>query len=133
MMKDLKSFTADLKLIYTSVTEEQAYEKLQEVKEKWSDKYASALKIWETNWDAICPFFQFSEQIRKIMYTTNTIEALNRQFRKYTKTKSVFPTDMSLLKCLYLSTKNISKKWDQAYRNWGPILSELSIMFDGRI
>ena len=131
--KDLKEFTSDLKLIYTSATEGQAYEKLQEVKEKWADKYASAFKIWESNWDAICPFFQFSDKIRRIMYTTNTIESLNRQFRKYTKTKSVFPTDMSLLKCLYLSTKNITKKWDQAYRNWGPILSELSIMFDNRI
>ena len=131
--KDLKSFTNDLKKIYTSIDEEKGYEQLQEVKSKWSDKYESAFKTWEENWDAICPFFQFSDSIRKIMYTTNTIESLNRQFRKFTKTKSVFPTDMSLLKCLYLSTKNISKKWDQAYRNWGPILSELSIMFDGRI
>lgn len=131
--KDLKMFTNDLKKIYTSVDEEKGYEQLQEVKNKWSDKYASAFKTWEENWDAICPFFQFSEQIRKIMYTTNTIESLNRQFRKFTKTKSVFPTDMALLKRLYLATKNISKKWDQAYRNWGPILSELSIMFDGRI
>ena len=64
---------------------------------------------------------------------TCIIESLNRQFRKYTKTKSVFPTDMSLLKCLYLATKNIQNKWTQPYRNWGPILSELSIMFDGRI
>jgi len=131
--KDLKPFTNDLKKIYTSVDEEKGYEQLQEVKNKWSDKYESAFKTWEENWDAICPFFQFSDSIRKIMYTTNTIESLNRQFRKFTKTKSVFPTDMSLLKCLYLSTKNISKKWDQAYRNWGSILSELSIMFDGRI
>ncbi len=131
--KDLKAFTADLKLIYTSKNEKEGYEKLQEVKEKWEEKYASAFKIWESNWDSICPFFQFSEPIRKIMYTTNTIESLNRQFRKYTKTKSVFPTDMALLKCLYLSVKNIDKKWDQAYRNWGPILSELSIMFDNRI
>ena len=67
------------------------------------------------------------------MYTTNTIESLNRQFRKYTKTKSVFPTDTALLKCLYLSVKNIEKKWYIPYRNWGPILSELSIMFDNRI
>ena len=131
--KDLKSFTNDLKKIYTSIDEEKGYEQLQEVKNKWSDKYESAFKTWEENWDAICPFFQFSDSIRKIMYTTNTIESLNRQFRKFTKTKSVFPTNMSLLKCLYLSTKNISKKWDQVYRNWGPILSELSIMFDGRI
>ena len=131
--KDLKEFTKDLKQIYTSSNEKKGYDKLQEIKNKWKDKYLISFKTWEENWDAICPFFQFSEHIRKIMYTTNTIESLNRQFRKYTKTKSVFPTDMSLLKCLYLSTKNISKKWDQAYRNWGTILSELSIMFDGRI
>ena len=67
------------------------------------------------------------------MYTTNAIESLNRQFRKYTKTKSVYPTDMALMKCLYLATKNITKKWTMPYRNWGQILSELSIMFDGRI
>ena len=131
--KDLKEFTKDLRQIYTSQNEKKAYEKLQEIKNKWKDKYLISFKTWEENWDAICPFFQFSDLVRKIMYTTNTIESLNRQFRKYTKTKSVFPTDMSLLKCLYLSTKNISKKWDQAYRNWGTILSELSIMFDGRI
>ncbi len=131
--KDLKAFTSDLKKIYTSIDEKKGYDQLQEIKSKWSDKYKSAFKTWEENWDAVCPFFQFSDSIRKIMYTTNTIESLNRQFRKFTKTKSVFPTDMSLLKCLYLSTRNISKKWDQAYRNWGPILSELSIMFDGRI
>lgn len=131
--KDLKEFCNDLKTIYTSNNEEQEYEKLQEIKEKWKAKYFSAFKTWEENWDAICPFFQFSEPIRKIMYMTNTIESLNRQFRKYTKTKSVFPTDMSLMKCLYLGTKNIEKKWTQPYRNWGPILSELSIMFDGRI
>ena len=131
--KDLKEFCSDLKKIYTSKNEKQGYEELQKVKEKWKDKYIGAFKTWEENWDAICPFFQFSEPIRKIMYTTNTIESLNRQFRKYTKTKSVFPTDMSLLKCLYLSTKNITKKWTAPYQNWGPILSELSIMFDGRI
>lgn len=131
--KDLKEFCKDLKKIYTSKNEKQGYEELQKVKEKWKDKYISAFKTWEENWDAICPFFQFSEPIRKIMYTTNTIESLNRQFRKYTKTKSVFPTDMSLLKCLYLSTKNITRKWTAPYQNWGPILSELSIMFDGRI
>lgn len=131
--KDLKEFCNDLKKIYTAKNEEQGYEELQKVKEKWKDKYIGAFRTWEENWDAICPFFQFSEPIRKIMYTTNTIESLNRQFRKYTKTKSVFPTDMSLLKCLYLSTKNITKKWTAPYQNWGPILSELSIMFDGRI
>lgn len=131
--KDLKEFCNDLKKIYTSKNEEEGYEELQKVKEKWQGKYVSAFKTWEENWDAICPFFQFSQPLRKIMYTTNTIESLNRQYRKYTKTKAVFPTDMSLMKCLYLSTKNISRKWTMPYRNWGPILSELSITFDGRI
>lgn len=131
--KDKKEFCNDLKTIYTSKNEKEGYEQLEKVKDKWKDKYLGAFKTWEENWESICPFFQFSGEIRKIMYTTNTIESLNRQFRKYTKTKSVFPTDMSLLKCLYLSIGSISKKWDQAYRNWGPILSELSIMFDGRI
>ena len=131
--KDIKTFCNDLKTIYTAKNEKEGYEQLQKVKDKWKEKYLSAFKTWEENWDAICPFFQFSDKIRKIMYTTNTIESLNRQFRKYTKTKSVFPTDMSLLKCLYLSVKNISKKWTAPYQNWGPILSELSIMFDGRI
>lgn len=131
--KHLREFCKDLKSIYTSFNEKEGYDKLQEVKTKWEDKYPSALKIWEDNWDSICPFFQFSNDVRKIMYTTNTIESLNRQFRKYTKTKAVFPTDISLTKCLYLATMNITKKWTQPYRNWGPILSELSIMFEGRI
>ena len=115
--KDLKEFCSDLKKIYTSKNEKQGYEELQKVKEKWKDKYIGAFKTWEENWDAICPFFQFSEPIRKIMYTTNTIESLNRQFRKYTKTKSVFPTDMSLLKCLYLSTKNITNSSNPCGKN----------------
>lgn len=131
--KDLREFCKDLRSIYTAKNEEEGYAQLQKIKEKWQDKYASAFKTWEENWESICPFYQFSDSIRKIMYTTNTIESLNRQFRKYTKTKSVFPTDMALMKCLYLSVKNISKKWTQPYRNWGPILSELSIMFEGRI
>ena len=106
--KDLRVFCNDLKLIYNSKDEKEGYEELQKVKEKWEDKYLSAFKTWEDNWDAICPFFQFSEPIRKIMYTTNTIESLNRQFRKYTKTKSVFPTDMSFIS----SNKEYSKQMD---------------------
>ena len=131
--KNLKEFCNDLRTIYKSNTEKEARENLEKVKNKWGSIYPTSLKVWEDNCEAICTLFNYSKELRKIMYTTNTIESLNRQFRKFTKTKSVFPTDMSLLKCLYLSTRNISKKWDQAYRNWGPILSELSIMFDGRI
>ena len=131
--KDLKEFCNDLKSIYTAKNEKEGYANLQTIKEKWKTKYPNSLKNWEENWDAICPFFAYSEPIRKIMYTTNTIESLNRQFRKYTKTKSVFPTDESLMKCLYLSVKNITKKWTGRYRNWDVILAELSIMFEGRI
>lgn len=100
---------------------------------KWKSKYPTAFKFWEENWDAICPFFSYSEPVRKIMYTTNTIESLNRSYRKYTKTKSVFPSNESLMKCLYLATLNITKKWNGRYRNWDLILGELSIMFEGRI
>ena len=131
--KDMKEFCNDLKTIYTATNEKEGYENLQAVKEKWKHKYANSLKIWEDNWESICPFYAYSEPIRKIMYTTNTIESLNRQFRKYTKTKSVFPTDDSLMKCLYLSIKNITKKWTGRYSNWDAILAELSIMFEGRI
>lgn len=106
----------DLKTIYTAKNEKLGYEQLQEVKEKWKDKYPTSLRNWEDNWDAICPFFSYSEPLRKIMYTTNTIESLNRSFRKYTKTKSVFPSDESLMKCLYLTTQNITKK--MGYKIW---------------
>jgi len=131
--KDLKEFCNDLKTIYTSNNEHTGYEQLQKVKDKWKEKYPTALRNWEDNWEVICPFFSYSEPIRKIMYTTNTIESLNRSFRKYTKTKSIFPSDESLMKCLYLATVNITKKWTGRYRNWDLILGELSIQFDGRI
>ena len=131
--KDKKEFCNDLKTIYTAKNEKDGYSNLQKVKGKWKNKYPNSLKNWEENWDAICPFFNYSDSIRKIMYTTNTIESLNRQFRKYTKTKAVFPTDDSLMKCLYLATKNITRKWTTRYDSWDLILAELSIMFEGRI
>lgn len=131
--KELRPFCEDLKTIYTSKNEKAGYEQLQKIKDKWKNKYPTALKSWEENWDTICPFFSYSEPVRKIMYTTNTIESLNRSYRKYTKTKSVFPSDEALMKCLYLATINITKKWNGRYRNWDLILGELSIMFEGRI
>lgn len=131
--KDKKEFCSDLKTIYTAKNEKDGYNNLQKVKEKWKNKYPNSLKNWEENWDSICPFFNYSASIRTIMYTTNSIESLNRQFRKYTKTKAVFPTDESLMKCLYLATKNITRKWTTRYGSWDLILAELSIMFEGRI
>ena len=131
--KDMKPFCNDLKSIYTAINEQVGYEQLQEVKKKWGDKYPTALKSWEDNWSSICPFFEYSDEVRKVMYTTNAIESLNRSYRKYTKTKSVFPSNESLMKSLYLATKVIMKKWTGRYNDWDKVINELSIMFEGRI
>jgi putative transposase len=126
--KHLKEFVADLKLIYTSTNEELAMGRLLEFKEKWGKDYPSAIKSWEENWDVLTTFFVYPPEIRKIIYTTNIIEGLHRQFRKVTKTKSIFPNDDSLKKMLYLAAQNITKKWTMRYRNWDMILSQLEIL-----
>lgn len=131
--KDIKKFSADFKAIYRAPSEEVALAELENVKEIWGKKYPYAISNWEMNWDVVSPFFKFSEDIRRIMYTTNIIEGLNRQFRKVTKTKSVFPNDVALEKMLYLASQNIAKKWNQRYRNWDLVLSQLSILYGDRI
>jgi transposase-like protein len=131
--KDSKEFARDLKTIYRAVDEKTGYENLQELKNKWGDKYPVSLKSWEENWHVLSSFFQFSQPIRKIMYTTNTIESLNRQYRKYTKTKSIFPNEQSLMKMLYLATQKATKKWTARYNNWNLIIAELSIVFEDRL
>ena len=123
---------ADLKLVYTAVTEESALENLMSFKEKWGKKYPAAIKSWEDNWDILSTFFAYPAAIRKIIYTTNIIEGLHRQFRKVTKTKSVFPNDDSLKKMLYLASANIVKKWSLRYRDWDMVLNHLSILFEDR-
>lgn len=130
--KDLKEFCNDLKTIYGAITEEEARDNLEAVKEKWNGKYPTALKVWEDAWESICHLFNYSKDLRKILYTTNAIESLNRGYRKYTKTKGVFPTNDSLLKSLYLATLNITKKWNGRYRNWDLILNEITILFPDR-
>ena len=127
--KDKKAFIADLKTIYTAVTESEAMENLIDVKEKWVNKYPNAIKSWEDNWDNLSTFFEFSPYIRKIIYTTNVIESLNSQFRKVTKTKLIFPTDESLLKMLYLATERVHAKWTRSYANWDLVINELKIIF----
>lgn len=131
--KDLKEFTKDFKSVYTAPNEETALERLYELKEKWGKGYPYAFRSWENNWDVISPFFKYPPEIRKIMYTTNIIEGLHRQFRKVTKTKSVFPSDTSLEKMLYLASRNVMKKWTQRYRNWDQILNQMLIMYGDRI
>lgn len=131
--KDLKEFTKDFKSVYTAPNEEAALERLYELKEKWGKEYSYAFRSWENNWDVISPFFKYPPEIRKIMYTTNIIEGLHRQFRKVTKTKSVFPSDGALEKMLYLASINVMKKWTQRYHNWDQVLNQLLIMYGSRI
>jgi len=127
--KDIKAYVADLKLIYTAATEEEAFSNLVEFKEMWGKKYPSGVRSWEDNWDILSAFFAYPPEIRKIIYTTNVIEGIHRQYRKVTKTKGSFPNDSSLMKMLYLATVNISKKWVIRYRNWDQVLAALHIMF----
>ena len=130
---DLKKFASDFKNVYNAPTETAALTELEIIKEKWGKKYPYAISNWEKNWDDLSSFFQFSGDIRRIMYTTNIIEGLNRQYRKVTKTKSVFPSDSSLEKMLFLASRNITKKWTQRYRNWDQVLGQLILLFEERI
>lgn len=131
--KDIKRFASDFKAVYKAPNEELAISELESLKDKWGKKYPYAINNWEANWDVISPYFHFSEDVRRIMYTTNIIEGLNRQFRKVTKTKSSFTNDTSLEKMLYLASMNVIKKWTQRYRNWDMVLSQLGLLFNDRM
>lgn len=131
--KDRKLFANDLKSIYQAPDEAKALEALTRVTEKWSAKYPNAMKSWEKNWDAISPIFKFSATVRKVIYTTNAIESLNATYRKLNRQRSVFPSDTALLKALYLSTFEATKKWTMPIRNWGMVYGELSIMYENRL
>jgi putative transposase len=131
--KDIKQLMTDLKLVYKAVTEEEALENLKAFKEKWGKKYPSCVKTWEDNWDILNTFFAYPPEVRKIIYTTNIIEGLNRQFRQVTKNKPSFVNDDSLRKLLYLASKNIVERWTQRCRNWDIVLIQLNIMFEDRI
>ncbi len=131
--KDRKIFAADLKKIYHAPSEKEGREILDEVTEKWEAKYPRAMKRWYDNWDAVSPIFKFSKDVRTVIYTTNAIESLNATYRKLNRQRSVFPSDTALLKALYLSTFEATKKWTMPLRNWGKIYGELSIMYEGRL
>lgn len=116
--KDKKELADDLKTIYQAPTEKAGRAELEKVSQKWMKKYPLAIKSWETNWAELSPFFQFTPEIRRIMYTTNGIESYNHSLRKMTKTKALFPTQESLEKVLYLAYRNAKKKWDKSITNW---------------
>ena len=131
--KDKKEFMRDLKCVYKAPTEELALAQLDNLKDKWQNKYAIVLDSWYNNWNQLSTFFTFSPEIRKMIYTTNTLEGFNRQIRKYTKVRTIFPTDESLNKCIYLATMEIIEKWTQPTPNWCRTLAELSIVFDKQL
>lgn len=130
--KDRKRFLADLKLVYNAINREMAYEALEEFAQKWNSKYAYAIKSWRDNWEELTAYFDYPMEIRRIIYTTNTIESLNSSIRKYTKTKTVFPDDQAVLKAVYLAVANIEKKWTMPVRDWGSVINQLIIIFGER-
>lgn len=130
--KDKERFCADLKLVYGAPSEEAGMQALKEIEERWP-QYRSYLKSWEVRWHDLTPFFNYSEPIRRMIYTTNAIENLNRQFRKVTKTTTVFPHDDALLKLLWLAQADISQAWTMTVRNWGEIMAQLTVMFPDRV
>ncbi|WP_442859719.1 IS256 family transposase [Anaerovorax sp. IOR16] len=131
--KDLKALMADLKRVYTAPTEELALNELELFQEKWDVKYPKIYKSWHDNWSTLATYFKYPEAVRRLIYTTNAIEGFNRQLRKVTKSKTIFPSDDSLLKMLYLATIDITKKWTGYRRDWGRIYSQLEIYFEERL
>ena len=131
--KNQKEFMADLKRVYKAANKDLAESELDALEQKWNGKYPIVIKSWRNNWDRLSQYFKYPEDIRRIIYTTNTIEAVHRQFRKLTKTKGAFPNQDSLLKLLYMGIQNASKKWTMPIQNWSLTISQLAIFFEGRL
>ena len=127
--KDQREFMKDLKSVYRAFNEETALKNLDILKEKWYSKYSVVIDSWYNNWSNLNTYFEYPHEIRRIIYTTNALEGFNRQLRKYTKVRTVFPTDESLRKSLYLSTMKIMEKWTSPNQNWASTLGQLTIMF----
>lgn len=128
-----KQFASELKTVYQAFTKEEAEEALDKLEEKWGKKYPIVFQSWRNKWDNLSLYFQYPEDIRRVIYTTNIIESVHRQFRTLTKTKGAFPNDDSLLKLLFMGIQNAQKKWTMPIRNWSLTLSQLSIIFEGRL
>lgn len=131
--KDMKELMEDLKSVYGASDEQSALSNLERFDEKWSKKYPKTVQSWKDNWVNLSTYFKYPQEVRTLIYTTNTIEGFNRQLRKVTKSKTVFPTDDSLLKMLYLAMTDITKKWTGRRKDWGIIHSQLEIYFPGRM
>ena len=131
--KDLKALMADLKAVYAAVDEPAALDALDTFSERWDKKYPKISQSWRDNWANLSTYFKYPQEVRRLIYTTNTIEGFNRQLRKVTKSKSVFPTDDSLLKMLYLAMMDITKKWTGRRQDWSVIYAQMAIFFGDRL
>ena len=131
--KYTKEFVADLKKIYGASILDEAEKSRELLQEKWDFRYPLAVKPWIVHWDHIKTFFEFSGPIRRIIYTTNAVESLHRQFRKVTKNKAVFPTDDALFKMLFLAARDVSKKWSMPIREWKTVISYLAVAYGERL
>lgn len=131
--KDLKALIADLKAVYAAVDEAAALEALEVFAQRWDQKYPKISASWQENWPNLSTYFKFPQEVRRLIYTTNAIEGFNRQLRKVTKAKSVFPTDDSLLKMLYLAMTDITKKWTGRRQDWSMIHAQLAVFFSDRM
>jgi putative transposase len=131
--KDRKAFVGDLKLVYQAATREIAEANLVKLGDKWRGKYAVAVRSWENNWQDLATFFDYPAEIRRLIYTTNTVEGYNRQLRKVIKTKGGFPNGEAVRKLLFLATRDITKKWSTTIFSWTVILNQLVIRFEDRM
>ena len=131
--KDLKALIADLKAVYAAVDEAAALEALEVFAQRWDKKYQKISASWQDNWPNLSTYFKFPQEVQRLIYTTNAIEGFNRQLRKVTKAKSVFPTDDSLLKMLYLAMMDITKKWTGRRQDWSMIHAQLAVFFSDRM
>ena len=131
--KNQKAFMVDLKRVYRATSKDAAEQALDELEARWGDLYPIVIKSWRTKWENLSAYFKYPPDIRRVIYTTNSIEAVHRQFRKLTKTKGGFPNEDSLMKLLYLGVQNASKKWTMPIQSWNITLSQLAIFFEGRL
>src|ERR1700758_1660495 len=129
--KERKEVAMDLKAIYRAATAEQAERQLAAFEAKWNRKYSSIGALWRRNWQGIVPFFQFSPEIRKIIYTTNAIESLNMSLRKAIKIRGSFPSEDAALKVMYLALRNLAGKW-HSVQNWREALNCFALLYEDR-
>jgi len=131
--KDVKEFMSDLRGVYAAETKEKAEHSLNRLGQKWGKKYPKVIQSWGRNWDQLSLYFQYTKLIRKVIYTTNIIEAFHRQLRKVTKTKGSFTSEGALMKLLFFVQRDVTGKWQKPMHNWNQILSQLSVLYDERL